>query len=82
MGQAMATEELNLCGNLREIRRASNLTIQEVADALGYKDRKAVTTMEGKSDWLMSRIAKYVAACGGQAKLIVEVNGDIVELNL
>ena len=60
------------------IREAAGRSRQEIADELGFSERSgrvSVAQMEGREDWLVSRLAAYIHASGGTAELIVKVNG-------
>lgn len=71
--------------DLRAIRRASGITQRKIAETLGmHRDwgRATVSQMEMRDDWLLSRIASYVQACGGEAELVVHVNGQTLRFNI
>jgi hypothetical protein len=64
--------------DLGAIRLAANLTQREMAENLGLASksgRVSAAQMEARKDWLLSRLASYIAAAGGTAELIVRVNG-------
>ncbi|WP_221220469.1 hypothetical protein [Mycolicibacterium sp. BK634] len=76
------TESSEQLIDLRAIRHASDRSIQEIADEFGHAHRKKVTQMELRNDWLLSTVAKFIAAAGGTATLTVEINGQTLEFPL
>lgn len=79
----MVTRMTNQNGlDLRAIRRASGLSIQEMADSLGLAHRTRVNDAERQKDLLLSTVVKFITAAGGSAKLVVEVGGEVLEFPL
>lgn len=68
--------------DIRQIRAAAGLTLQEMADALGMSGRQGVSEIERRDDWLVSTLASYIRAAGGTAELVVWVNGSRLVINL
>lgn len=71
--------------DLKAMRAAAGLSRQEVADELGFSERSgaiSVAQMEGRDDWLVSRLTAYIEALGGTAELVVNVNGKRLRFNL
>jgi DNA-binding transcriptional regulator YiaG len=54
---------------LQELRRALNLTQEEVAAAM-QMNQGAVSKMEHQSDIYVSTLRKFISAMGGQLKLV------------
>jgi hypothetical protein len=63
------TEELLAELALQELRRALNLTQEEVAAAM-QMNQGAVSKMEHQSDIYVSTLRKFISAMGGQLKLV------------
>lgn len=59
---------------LRDLRKAQELTQQAMAEQLGIR-QESVSTLEGRSDMLISTLRSYVAAAGGKLELIVSFPG-------
>lgn len=66
--------------DLTEIRNAAGLSPAQVGWNMKYKGGAEVATnvknMEKRTDWLASRLAMFIQACGGEADLVVRVNGE------
>ncbi|MBM9468766.1 helix-turn-helix domain-containing protein [Nakamurella leprariae] len=78
MAQADRTHKMNLAA----IRNAANLTQDELAARMGIK-QAAVSGVEARSDLLLSTLANYLRAAGGtDARVVVTLNGQDVELPL
>ncbi len=64
--------------DLKEIRKAAGMSGTALAAAMGLSPvsgRQQVTQIEARDDWLLSRLARYIAAAGGTAELVVRVDG-------
>jgi transcriptional regulator with XRE-family HTH domain len=59
---------------LQEIRKALHLTQETVAEALNIKQVN-ISTLEKRSDFLISTLRKYIQAMGGELNLIAEFPG-------
>jgi len=59
---------------LQELRKAKELTQVQLAEALGIQ-QATVAKYERQSDLLLSTLRSYVAAMGGDLKLMVEFPG-------
>jgi transcriptional regulator with XRE-family HTH domain len=68
--------------DIRQIRAAAGLTLQEMADALGMSGRQGVSEIERRNDWLVSTLASYIRAAGGSAELVVWVGDSRLVINL
>lgn len=67
---------------LAEIRKASNLTQQEMATLLNT-DQGTVSRIERRDDLLLSTLRQYLAATGAQhPKIVVEKDGVEIALEL
>ncbi|MDP7707448.1 helix-turn-helix domain-containing protein [Mycobacterium sp. TY815] len=60
--------------NLAMIRKAAQLTQQDMAARLG-KGQAAVSKLERQDDLLLSTLASYIHAAGAEAQLVVTVAG-------
>jgi transcriptional regulator with XRE-family HTH domain len=67
--------------DLRAIRRATGLTQIELAANLGVGQAQ-ISKIERQADMLMSTLASYLTALGVNAKIVVEVGGEIVTYDL
>ena len=65
--RAMVQEELTL----RDLRHARNLTQARMAELMGV-EQENVPRLERGADLLLSTLGDYVAAMGGQLRLIAE----------
>lgn len=63
------TEEMLAELALQELRRALNLTQEEVAAAM-QMNQGAVSKMEHQSDIYVSTLRKFISAMGGRLKLV------------
>jgi DNA-binding transcriptional regulator YiaG len=67
---------------LAEIRKASNLTQQQMATLLNT-DQGTVSRIERRSDVLLSTLRHYLAAAGAQhPRIVVEKDGVEISLDL
>jgi DNA-binding XRE family transcriptional regulator len=62
----MIAEELTL----RDLRKAFELTQEKLAKRLGVK-QESISNIEKRSDLLLSTLQSYVAALGGDLRLLV-----------
>ena len=67
--------------NLAMIRKAAQLTQQDLAARLG-KGQAAVSEVERQDDLLLSTLADYIRAAGAQAQLVVTVAGNELHYDL
>lgn len=68
--------------NLAMIRKAAQLTQEEIAERLG-KRQGDVSRIENRSDLLLSTLLGYLTATGAEdARIVVTVNGREFELDL
>ena len=68
--------------SLAMIRKAGELTQGEVAARLGI-GQGDVSKLERRDDWLLSTLLKYLTAAGAEdARIVVSVHGQQVELDL
>lgn len=68
--------------NLAKIRKAGQLTQSDVAAKLGV-GQAVVSRLEHRDDMLLSTLADYLHATGGeQPRIVVTLNGIEVELDL
>lgn len=67
--------------DLAAIRRATGLTQIELAANLGVGQAQ-ISKIERQADMLISTLAGYLAALGVDAKIVIEVNEDIVTYDL
>lgn len=58
---------------LADVRLASGLTTQQVADELGITTAAVSQMMAPGNDARMSTIRKFISACDGQAYIVVEL---------
>jgi transcriptional regulator with XRE-family HTH domain len=72
---AKLSEELAL----RDIREAAGLSQEEMAERLKV-DQAQVSRIEKRDDARFSTVERYVRAAGGQLRVLVDMNGRIVEL--
>ena len=57
--------------SLRQVRKAFHLTQESIAKSLEM-EQESVSRIERRTDLLLSTMRKYVAAMGGELKLIAE----------
>jgi transcriptional regulator with XRE-family HTH domain len=67
--------------NLAMIRRAAQLTQEDMATRLG-KGQAAVSKLERQTDLLLSTLASYIQAAGAEAQLVVTVAGEEIRYDL
>jgi DNA-binding transcriptional regulator YiaG len=68
--------------SLAMIRKAGELTQDEVAARLGI-GQGDVSKLERRDDWLLSTLLKYLTAAGADdARIVVTIRGQQVELDL
>lgn len=63
----LVEEELTL----RDLRQARRLTQQRMAELMGV-EQENVSRLERRADLLLSTLSSYVAAMGGQLRLVAE----------
>lgn len=66
---------------LAALRKAAELTQTELARTLGIS-QAAVAKTEQREDLLLSTLAAYIEALGGQAHIVISFNGEEVDLDL
>lgn len=67
---------------LAMVRKAANLTQQELADRLGVR-QETVSNTEARTDLLLSTLRSYLKAAGADISLLVRLpDGEECELNL
>lgn len=64
---------------LREVREAAGLSQEEMAVRLQV-DQAQVSRIERRDDARFSTVERYVRAAGGRLRVLVDMNGRIVEL--
>ena len=69
--EAMTAELAAEERSLRDLRQALALTQEHVAEALGV-GQEGVSRLEKRSDLLLSTLRRYVAAMGGELRLVAE----------
>jgi transcriptional regulator with XRE-family HTH domain len=63
---------------LQELRQAMHLTQQELADVL-QMNQAAISKLEHQSDMYVSTLRRFVAALGGELRIVVHFpQGDVV----
>ena len=65
---------------LQALRRALDLTQQQVAASLGI-DRGAVSKMEGQTDLYVSTLRRFVEAMGGELRIVARFPEGTVEIS-
>jgi DNA-binding XRE family transcriptional regulator len=65
---------------LQELRRALDLTQQQVAATLGI-NQVAVSKMEGQTDMYVSTLRRFVEAMGGELRIVAHFPEGNVEIN-
>lgn len=69
--------------DLKQMRNLAGMSQADVAEALGLRNgQRTVSQMEARDDWLVSKVAAYVQALGGTAKLTVMVNGEELQYRI
>ena len=66
---------------LAALRKAAELTQTELARTLGIS-QAAVAKTEQREDLLLSTLAAYIEALGGQVHIVISFNGEEVDLDL
>jgi DNA-binding XRE family transcriptional regulator len=69
--EADAARDVAKIMSLRDMRKARQLSQEQLADALGM-EQESVSRLERRDDLLLSTMRKYVAAMGGELRLIAE----------
>ncbi len=69
-----------LLGLPQELRRALDLTQQQVAASLGI-NQVAVSKMEGQTDMYVSTLRRFVEAMGGELRIVAHFPEGNVEIN-
>ena len=65
---------------LQELRRALDLTQQQVAASLGI-NQVAISKMEGQTDMYVSTLRRFVEAMGGELRIVAHFPEGNVEIN-
>ena len=65
---------------LQELRRALDLTQQQVAASLGI-NQVAVSKMEGQTDMYVSTLRRFVEAMGGELRIVARFPEGNVEIS-
>lgn len=65
--------------DLRELREAAGKTQEELAEAL-KKAQSEISRIEGRSDYRLSTLQRYVAALGGELEVIASFGNRRVRL--
>jgi len=80
--EASAREDRIYALNLATIRKAAELTQDDLAQRLGI-DQSVISKTERREDMLLSTLMDYLSAAGVEdAKMVVHVNGREIELDL
>lgn len=80
--EGMARMNAVYAEGLADIRKASTLTQQAVAERLGT-DQGSVSRIENREDLLLSTLAQYLRSVGAEnTTLVTSINGMVVELSL
>ena len=74
-----AVERQLLEMDLRELREAAGKTQEELADAL-KKAQSEISRLEGRSDYRLSTLQRYVAALGGELEIVANFGNRRVRL--
>jgi transcriptional regulator with XRE-family HTH domain len=69
--EAETAEEAAQIMTLRELRKAFRMSQESIAKALDM-EQESVSRIERRADLLLSTMRKYVAAMGGDLKLVAE----------
>lgn len=72
--EGMRNMDRSYAMNLAMIRKAAQLTQEELAARLG-KRQAAVSKLERQHDLLLSTLASYIHAAGAEAELVVTIGG-------
>jgi DNA-binding XRE family transcriptional regulator len=65
--------------DLRELREAAGKTQEELAEAL-KKAQSEISRLEGRSDYRLSTLQRYVAALGGELEVVASFGNRRVRL--
>jgi transcriptional regulator with XRE-family HTH domain len=65
--------------DLRELREAAGKTQEESADVL-EKAQSEISRIEGRSDYRLSTLQRYVAALGGELEVVASFGNRRVRL--
>ena len=65
--------------DLRELREAAGKTREELAEAL-KKAQSEISRIEGRSDYRLSTLQRYVAALGGELEVVASFGNHRVRL--
>lgn len=79
--QEMREMDRSYAMNLAMIRKAAELTQEDLATRLG-KGQAAVSKLERQSDLLLSTLANYIRAAGAEAQIVVTVAGQELRYDL
>jgi DNA-binding XRE family transcriptional regulator len=74
-----AVEDELLEMDLRELREAAGKTQEELAEAL-EKAQSEISRLEGRSDYRLSTLQRYVAALGGELEVVASFGNRRVRL--
>lgn len=77
----MADADRRYAMGLAAVRNAFDLTQTELAERLGVSQAN-VAKIEKRSDLLVSTLRSYLAALGGEVRIVVSFQGRDVELSL
>ncbi len=77
----MAEADRRCAMDLAAVRHAFDLTQAELAERLGVSQAN-VAQIEKRSDLLVSTLRSYLAALGGEVRIVVSFHGRDVELSL
>jgi len=77
----MAEADRRYAMGLAAVRHAFDLTQTELAERLGVSQAN-VAKIEKRSDLLVSTLRSYLAALGGEVRIVVSFHGRDVELSL
>jgi predicted transcriptional regulator len=67
--------------DLADLRRRADVTQVELAAAFGTSQGQ-ISRLEGQQDMLLSTLSAYLGALGVDAKIVIEVGGEIVTYDL
>ncbi len=74
-----AVEDQLLEMDLKELREAAGKTQEELAEAL-KKAQSEISRLEGRSDYRLSTLQRYVAALGGELEVVANFGNRRVRL--
>src|SRR5689334_16681818 len=72
LGVALAEEQLQLIEDLREVRLRRNLSVTEVAEAMGVDPSQISRFESGSTNPTMASIRRYARNVGALVKYVVE----------